>query len=151
MTLLNLICFLLLVFSTLAKPSIGGRGGSLAVYRPSLHIELSPFHEVTLIEYLAFKITSHSSLLIILVYHPPKTKMQFLSDLCELLIIASALSTAMLLQGHFNIHVDTDTVHDLEFISVLDCFNLQQNIDFPTHVHGYTLDLVCSTGIVITA
>ncbi len=139
-------------FSTLTKPRIGGRGGGLAVvYRQSLHIELSPFHEVTSFEYLAFKITSHSSLLIILVYRPPKTNMQFLSDLCELLTIASAQSKAMLLLGDFNIHVDTDTTHALEFMSVLDCFNLQQHIDFPTHVHGHTLDLVCSTGIDITA
>ncbi len=57
----------------------------------------------------------------------------------------------MLLLGDFNIHVDTDTVHALEFMSVLDCFNLQQHIDFPTHVHGHTLDLVCSTGIDIIA
>ncbi len=50
-------------FSSLTKPWIGGRGGGLAVvYRQSLHINLSPFHEVTSFEYLAFKITSHSSL-----------------------------------------------------------------------------------------
>ncbi len=60
--------------SSLTKPRIGGRGGGLVVvYHQSLHIDLSPFHEVTLFEYLAFKITSHSSLLIILVYRPPKT------------------------------------------------------------------------------
>ncbi len=77
--------------------------------------------------------------------------MQFISDLCELLTIASAQSTAMLLLGDFNIHVDTDAVHALEFMSILDCFNQQQHIDFPTHVHGHTLDLVCSTGIDIIA
>ncbi len=119
----------------------------MVVYRQSLHIDLSPFHGVTSFVYLAFKITSDSSLLITLVYRPPITNMQFLSDLCELLTIASAQSTAMLLLGDFNIHVDTDTVHALEFMSVLECFNLQQHIDFPTHVHGHTLDLVCSIGI----
>ncbi len=34
---------------------------------------------------------------------------------------------------------------------VLDYFNLLQHTDFPTHVHGHTLDLVCSTGIDIAA
>ncbi len=48
----------------------------------------------------------------------------------------------MLLLGDFNIHIDTDTVHALEFMSVLDCFNLQQHIDFPTHVHGHTQVLI---------
>lgn len=58
---------------TVSKPRIGGGGGGLAVvYRQSLHIELSAFHDVTSFEYLAFKITGHSPLLIILVYHLPK-------------------------------------------------------------------------------
>ncbi len=32
-------------------------------------------------------------------------------------------------------------------MTVLDCFNLIQNINFPTHTQGHTLDLVCTSGL----
>ncbi|KAL7384922.1 hypothetical protein ABVT39_011588 [Epinephelus coioides] len=34
-------------------------------------------------------------------------------------------------------------------LDLLDCLSLTQHVNFPTHIHGHTLDLVCFTGITI--
>ena len=43
--------------------------------------------------------------------------------------------------------MDTNCSYTSEFNSVLDCFSLTQHVDFPTHTHGHTLDLLCSSGL----
>ncbi len=47
----------------------------------------------------------------------------------------------------FNIHVDSDCNTAKDFLSVLDYFEVSQHIDFPTHSHSHTLDLLCTIGI----
>ncbi|KAF0031956.1 hypothetical protein F2P81_016511 [Scophthalmus maximus] len=37
-------------------------------------------------------------------------------------------------------------IHVQEFLSLLDCLNIIQHVNGPTHTKGYKLDLVCSTG-----
>ena len=44
--------------------------------------------------------------------------------------------------GDFNIHVDSASPSVSEFKSVIDACFLTQYIDFPTHLHGHTLDLL---------
>ena len=46
-----------------------------------------------------------------------------------------------MIRGDFNIHVDTMSPTVSEFKSVIDSCCLTQYIDFPTHLHGHTLDL----------
>ncbi|KAL7388227.1 hypothetical protein ABVT39_009504 [Epinephelus coioides] len=62
----------------------------------------------------------------------------------------SAISPSVLLLGDFNYHIDNiNCKHASEFLDLLDCLNLTQHVNFPTHNHGHTLDLVCSTGLTI--
>ncbi|KAM3608095.1 uncharacterized protein V6R79_019006 [Siganus canaliculatus] len=52
----------------------------------------------------------------------------------------------------FNIHVDLPTYPlTPDFLMLLDCFHIAQHVHFPTHKHGHTLDLVCSSSLPITA
>jgi len=45
--------------------------------------------------------------------------------------------------GDFNIHMDKkDSITTKEFLSLLECFDLNQLVDCPTHNKGHTLDLV---------
>ena len=44
--------------------------------------------------------------------------------------------------GDFNFHVDTMSPTVSELKSVIDSCCLSQHIDFPTHLHGHTLDLL---------
>lgn len=44
---------------------------------------------------------------------------------------------------NMNIHVDTPSYHlAAEFLQLLDCLNLKQRVDVPTHSRGHTLDQV---------
>ena len=53
-----------------------------------------------------------------------------------------SLSSSFVICGDFNFHVDTMSPTVSEFKSVMDSCCLSQYIDFPTHLHGHTLDLL---------
>lgn len=62
----------------------------------------------------------------------------------DLLRILCTTSANIIILGDFSIHVDTPSCHfAAEFLQLLDCLNLQQHVDVPTH-SGHTLDLVIS-------
>ena len=57
----------------------------------------------------------------------------------------------VLLVGDFNIHVccpDNPLVKD--FLSLIDCFHLEDCVSGPTHEHGHTLDLVLWHGLSLS-
>ena len=54
----------------------------------------------------------------------------------------SSLSSSFVFCGDFNLHVDIMFPTVSEFKSVIDSCCLSQYIDFPTHLHGHTLDLL---------
>lgn len=85
------------------------------------------------------------SLIIILLYRPPKTLSSFFFELSELLTLACSLSFPIVLLGDFNIHVDTVCSNTNQLMSVFECFNLTQQVHFPTHTRGHTLDLICTS------
>ena len=119
----------------IAKPRLSGRGGGLAViYKKSTSItELNlNLPSISSFEYLALSLPN--SITAILIYRPPKPHPSFLTDMSDLLTIASSLSSRLLLSGDFNIHVDCPNAPlTSDFLSLLDCFHLTQYIDFPTH------------------
>lgn len=102
-------------------------------------------NDTTTFVYLVLKICgSLCTMLVVLLYRPPKPISNFFN---ELLTLTCAMSSSVILIGDFNIHVDTDYSESLEFMSVLECFNFEQHVNFPTHSKGHTLDLVCTTGL----
>ncbi|XP_074476551.1 uncharacterized protein LOC141758790 [Sebastes fasciatus] len=135
-------------FGYLCKPRPSRRGGGLAVlFNKNLRTTELTFPTVTSFESLAFKTCSNT---VILIYRPPKPNSSFLSDLSELLIVASSLPLPLLLLGDFNIHMDSPTCKlASDFSTLLDNFNLTQHITFPTHNKGHILDLVCSANVPV--
>ncbi|XP_029912581.1 uncharacterized protein LOC115362682 [Myripristis murdjan] len=55
----------------------------------------------------------------------------------------------VLILGDFNIHVccPSSSPFAVDFIKLLDSFNLTQHVNFPSHSKGHTLDLVISSGL----
>lgn len=52
--------------------------------------------------------------------------------------------------GDLNIHIDNPSSPlAAEYIEILDCLNLTQDVDAPTHTRGHTLDLVISDFVAI--
>ena len=47
-----------------------------------------------------------------------------------------------LIIGDFNLYLETTGSNSKTFHSLIDSFDLIQRVNFPTHIHGYTLDLV---------
>ncbi|MGL5901357.1 MAG: hypothetical protein ACRCZO_01625, partial [Cetobacterium sp.] len=57
----------------------------------------------------------------------------------------------MLILGDFNIHMDKkDTSTTRDFTSLLECFELHQVVDCPTHNKGHMLDLVIQNGKIVS-
>ena len=44
--------------------------------------------------------------------------------------------------GDFNLHVDTSPSFVRQFADILESLDLDQRVNFPTHIHGHSLDLM---------
>ena len=81
---------------------------------------------------------------ILLIYRPPNNcPSLFFTEFSN--IIHTCSQNNLLILGDFNFHYDTDTSHHLEFKILCNELNLKQHIDFPTHTHGHTLDLILTS------
>ncbi|KAK7915506.1 hypothetical protein WMY93_011267 [Mugilogobius chulae] len=101
-------------------------------------------------EYIAFKLTGPSPLVTAVIYRPPKPNPSFLSEITDFLTKLTAISSSILLLGDFNFHIDCkNSKPATEFLDLLNCFNITQHVNFPTHTRGHILDLVCATDIPI--
>ena len=77
------------------------------------------------------------------IYWPPAPSVvQFFEDFLSYVGFLSSLSSSFVICGDFNLHVDIMSPTVSEFKSVIDSCCLYQHIDFPTHLHGHTLDLL---------
>lgn len=66
-----------------------------------------------------------------------------LSEMYNLLSTFCTTSANIIALGDINIHVNSPSCHfAAEFLQLLDCSNLRQLVDVPTHTKGHTLDLV---------
>ena len=70
-----------------------------------------------------------------------KKKKKF-EDFLSCVGFLSSVSSSFVICGEFNIHVDIMSPTVSEFKSVIDSCCLSQYIDFLTHLHGHTLDLL---------
>ena len=139
-------------YSYLQKARSTGRGGGLSViHRSDLELSLQPLPELSSFECLAFKCKPPSSVLFLLIYRPPKPNTSFIPEMSNLLTTFCTSSADVIILGDMNIHVDTPSCHfAAEFLQLLDCFNLKQLVDVPTHTRGHTLDLVITNSAPLT-
>ena len=76
-------------------------------------------------------------------YRPPSSSVQvFFEDFLSYIGFLLSLLSSFVVSGDFNIHVDSASSVVSEFKSVIDACCMTQYIDFPTHLHGHTLDLL---------
>lgn len=91
------------------------------------------------------------STVIATVYRPPKINKDFLSEFADMLSLLCLKFERTLILGDFNIHMyKKDSTTTKEFLSLLECFDLNQLVDCPTHNKGHTLDLVISNGSFVS-
>ena len=88
---------------------------------------------------------SNTKINIVSVYRPPSSKVSvFLDEFSDFLSFLCALPTPFTISGDFNIHLDVKSTTSNEFLELLESCNLIQHVNFPTHIHGNTLDLFIS-------
>ncbi|KAJ8278400.1 hypothetical protein GJAV_G00087220 [Gymnothorax javanicus] len=128
-----------------------GRGGGLAaIHRQDLELSTIPVPVLSSFECLAFKGKPPLSLTFLLIYRLPKSNPSFIPEFQDLLGTLCTSSANVLVLGDLNIHVDMPSCHSAaEILHQLDCLNLQQHIDAPTHSRGHTLDLVITNSVPI--
>ena len=76
---------------------------------------------------------------------PALSVVKLFEDFLSYMGFLSSLSSSFVICGDFNSHVDTMSPTVSEFKSVIDSCCLTQYIDFSTHLHGHTLDLLMAS------
>ncbi|KAG8008872.1 Rab3 GTPase-activating protein catalytic subunit [Nibea albiflora] len=139
-------------FCYLQRARTSGRGGGLAViHRSDLYISSLPLPELSSFECLAFKCKPPVHMTILFIYRLPKPNPVFITEMYNLLSIFCTTSANLIILGDLNLHVDSPSCHSAtEFLQLLDCFNLTQLVDVPTHTKGHTLDLVITDSVPLS-
>ena len=93
------------------------------------------------------------------IYDPPYsdwnkcTDAMFLDDWAEFLESLLTEHTNNIICGDFNLHIDDLDNPDAQvFLDMVNAFGLNNNVTFPTHQSGHTLDLIlseCISGITV--
>ncbi|CAJ1078312.1 putative RNA-directed DNA polymerase from transposon X-element [Xyrichtys novacula] len=136
-------------FVYISKPCESGRGGGLAIfYREKWKVLPVSLPPLSSLECLACQLPGHVPTIIATIYRPPKPHSDFLNEFSVLLNHLATLSPNIILLGDFNIHMDNTTLPlTMDFSSLLDSFGFEQFADFPTHIKGHTIDLICCSGL----
>lgn len=135
-------------FSILHKPRLSGRGGGLAfVYRSYLKVTEIDTPSHSSFESLCINLTlAAKNVTILAVYRPPSGSMSnFFTEFANLLSDLCSRPSDLLVTGDFNIHVDDLSAPGTQsFLNLLESFDLNQHVNFPTHESGHSLDLLIS-------
>ena len=77
-------------------------------------------------------------------YHPePSYSDTFYQDFQELLKLLITLASEFYILADFNLHLDKkQSPTTIKFYDILESFDLEQHVNFPTHIHGHWLDLL---------
>ena len=76
------------------------------------------------------------------IYRPPGPASSFFSELQDLLVYLASLPHDLVLMGEFNLHLESSSSDVRQITSILESFDLNQHVNFPTHIHGHSLDVM---------
>ena len=132
------------------RPHTKGGGGLAIIYRSSMNVKLLKNDIVHSMEYELWECKTSGTLIHVLaVYHPPYsntnkcTDAMFLDDFAELLEEVLVNYGNIVCMGDFNMHIDnTDNPDAQVFLDMITALGLENQVTFPTHKNGHTLDLV---------
>ena len=135
------------------QPRVNRRGGGTGL----LFKESIDARQVTAGEKISFEFAEYHVLFkafqlkLINIYRPPYSESHrvsinvFLNEFSEFLQVHLLSSIPLLVTGDFNIHVDSeDNPESRSFKDLLESLCCTQHVQFCTHTHGHTLDLIIS-------
>lgn len=87
------------------------------------------------------------SVLLLMIYQPPKYNSEFICDFADLQSNICIDYTKVIISGDFNIHIDNSTASTMVcFNELLLSFYLTQHVMEPTHKHNHILDFIIPKG-----
>ena len=103
-----------------------------------------PTKTCTTFENFLLKITLHKeSFYLLNIYRPPSSSTtSFFDQFQSLLEDIHHTTENLVIIDDFNFHLETTCSNSKTFHSLTDSFDLTQKVNFPTHIHGHTLDQV---------
>ena len=66
----------------------------------------------------------------------------FFSELQDLLVYLASLPHDLVLMGDLNLHLESSSSDVRQLTGILESFDLNQHVNFPTHIHGHSLDVM---------
>ena len=72
----------------------------------------------------------------------PGPASSFFSELQDLLVYLASLLHDLVLMGDFNLHLESSSSDVRQFTGILESFDVNQHVNFPTHIHGHSLDVM---------
>ena len=131
-------------YTMISKNRDDGRnaGGVALLIQNDIIVTSSKVYQSTNCDLLRTQIKHNNlSLSLLLIYRPPNNDYRsFITDFTD--IIHDHSTENLLILGDFNFHVNTDLLHHYKFKMTYNELNLTQHVNFPTHIHGNTLDLI---------
>ena len=141
-------------YSFVQSPRLQSRGGGVGlVFNSCYTVKVLPkLATITSCDLLTVRISSGSTrtFYVYVLYRPPigskyaVSDSVFHDDLDVLLSEATMCVAPVILIGDFNIHYNKSDKSG-KTRSLCDIYNMVQHVQVPTHIHGYTLDLVLSS------
>ncbi|XP_041484024.1 uncharacterized protein LOC121430719 [Lytechinus variegatus] len=143
------------VFHHVPRSRTSGGGVGILAHR-GFDLKLHQCYQVNSFEYMDICVTSPNSpshvIRLLVIYRPSYSRKRtgsrpavFLEEFTSLLESLQVASQRILFVRDLNFHMDVkDNPDSLAFKDLLDLFNLQNHVTFPTHLSGHTLDLVIS-------
>ena len=126
------------------QPRVARRGGGLGFFvKNGLDPSVVPTKTCTTFENVLLKITLQESFYLLNIYRPPSSSTtSFFDQFQSLLEDIHHTTDDLVIIGDFNFHLETACSNSKTFHSLIDSFDLTQKVNFPTHIHGHTLDQV---------
>ena len=133
-------------------PRTGRRGGGTALlFKDTLDVQQVLAGEKRSFEFACYHVSLKSfQLKLVNIYRPPYSDAHpvsmsvFTSEFNEFIQEYLLCNIPLIITGDFNIHVDVDNHESRSFTDLLESFSCIQHVNFSTHLHGHTLDLIIS-------
>ena len=75
-------------------------------------------------------------------YRPPGPSSTFFSEFPDILYSMASIPDDLVLKGDFGLHIDSISSNARQLIGILETFDMNQYINFPSHIHGHSLALI---------
>ena len=128
-------------------------GGVACLFKSELKVSKIKTPSTRTFEHMELKVVNKNKLITLLIVYRPEPSYKnyyrmsdFFDEFTTWLTPYNKNNNDLLIVGDFNFHVNKPNNHNAkQFLTIIDNFNLSQNVSQPTHSSGNTLDLIITS------